>query len=129
MTIELWALMMVCALALFMSSVPLFRAMRQQWGFKAMLGNREGLSPLTGWGGRVVRAYGNTVDNIVFFGAVVLTAHLVGVSNDITVMGAIIFVACRFIYTFVYILGIPVVRTVAYLGGVIGTLIITSQLF
>lgn len=121
--------MAVCALALFMSSVPLFRAMRLQWGFKAMLGNREGLSPLTGWGGRVVRAYGNTVDNIVFFGAVVLAAHLVGVSNDITVAGAMTFLACRFIYAFVYILGIPVIRTVAYLGGVIGTLIIASQLF
>ncbi len=129
MTIELWTLMAVCALALFLSSVPLFRAMRLQWGFKAMLGNREGLSPLTGWGGRVVRAYGNTVDNIIFFAAVVLTAHHAGVSNDVTVAGALTFMACRIVYAFVYIRGIPVIRTVAYLGGVIGTLVIASQLF
>ncbi|MBO6798537.1 MAPEG family protein [Maricaulis sp.] len=128
MTIELWTLLMVCALALFLSSVPLFRAMRQQWGFKAMLGNREDLTPLTGWGGRVVRAYGNTVDNIVFFGAVVIAAHLADVSNEITAAGALTFLACRFIYAIVYMLGVPIVRTVAYLGGVIGTLIIASQL-
>ena len=64
----------------------------------------------------------------LFFGVVVIAANLAGVSNDIPTAGALTFLACRFIYAIVYMLGVPVVRTVAYLGGVIGTLIIASQL-
>lgn len=68
------------------------------------------------------------MDNTPFFGVVVIAANLAGVSNDIAAAGALTFLACRFIYAIVYMLGVPVVRTVAYLGGVIGTLIIASQL-
>ena len=129
MTTELWALIAGCGLAMFLSSVPLFRAMRLQWGFKAMLGNREDLPPLTGWGGRVVRSYNNLMNNLVLFGAVVLTAHAVEVSNGTTELGAQIFIVSRLIHAVTYIAGISVARTLAYIGGAIGTIMIAAQLF
>jgi uncharacterized MAPEG superfamily protein len=129
MTIDLWILLATCGLAIFISSVPLFRAMRQQWGFKAMLGARDGVPPLTGWGGRVVRAYANLMDNLVLFAVVVLTAHVVGASNEQTAFGSIFFFACRIAHAVFYIGGVPVLRTVAYLGGVVGIAWIAAQLF
>ncbi|MBV1933684.1 MAG: MAPEG family protein [Parvibaculaceae bacterium] len=129
MTIELWILIASCGLALFMSSVPMFRAMRTEWGLKAMIGNREGLSPLTGWGGRLVRAHHNLMDNLLLFGFVVLTAHVIGISNEVTVLGAQVFLVCRLVHALVYTIGLSVVRTVAYLGGAIGTIMIVSQFF
>jgi uncharacterized MAPEG superfamily protein len=129
MTVELWVLMASCGIAFFISSVPLFRAMRQQWGFKAMLGGRDEVRPLTGWGGRVVRAYSNLIDNLVLFGAVVLSVHVVGASNDASALGALIFLACRVAHAIFYIGGVPVLRTVVYLGGVGGTMMVAAQLF
>ncbi len=129
MTLELWLLLATIGLAVFISSVPLFRAMRQQWGFKAMLGPRDGLPPLTGWGGRVVRAYANLMDNLVLFGAVVLTIHVVGASNEMTALGAVIFFVSRLAHAVFYIGGVPVLRTVAYLGGVAGIGLMAAQLF
>lgn len=129
MTIELWVLIACCGLAMFLSSGPLFRAMRKQWGFKAMLGNREDLPPLTGWGGRLVRAYNNLMNNIVLYGAVVLTAHAAGISNETTVWGALIFLVSRIIHAGSYVAGIPIVRTVAYTTGAAGIIMIATQLF
>jgi len=129
MTIELWILITSCGLALFMSSVPMFRAMRSEWGLKAMIGNREGLPPLTGWGGRLVRAHHNLMDNLILFGFAVLAAHVVGISNEVTVFGAQVFLVSRLIHALVYTIGLSVVRTVAYLGGAVGTVMIASQLF
>ena len=129
MTIELWVLITCCGLALFLSSVPLFRAMRLQWGFKAMLGSREDLPPLTGWGGRVVRSYDNLMDNLVLYGAVVLTGHAIGVSNEWTVLGAYTFLIGRVLHAVTYIAGITLVRTIAYIIGMVGTIMIAIQLF
>lgn len=129
MTIELWVLIACSGLAMFMSSVPMFRAMRKQWGLKAMIGNREGLPPLEGWGGRLVRAHHNLMDNLVIYGAVVLTAHAADVSNPETVLGAQIFLVSRLVHASVYTVGLSVIRTVAYLGGAGGTILIAAQLF
>ncbi len=129
MTIELWVLVFCSGLALFLSSVVLFRAMRLQWGLSAMLGNREALPPLTGWGGRAVRAYSNLMDNLILYGAVALTAATIGVSNEWTILGAYAFLIGRTLHAVTYIAGVPVARTISYVVGLAGTIMIASQLF
>ena len=129
MTVDLWVLMATCALLLFLASVPLFAVMRRAYGLPAMLGNREGLQPLTGWGGRVVRAYDNLRDNLILFAAVVLTVHHVGADNDQTAVSAIVFFCSRLVHASSYIAGIPVIRTVAYLFGVGATIAMAAHLF
>src|SRR5258705_10918112 len=47
-------------------------------GFMALVGNREGLPELTGWGGRATRAHRNMLENLVLFAALVLVAATVG---------------------------------------------------
>src|SRR5260221_14627024 len=43
-------------------------------GLMALVGNREGMLVLTGWGGRATRAHRNMLENLVLFTALVLVA-------------------------------------------------------
>ena len=54
--------------------------------------------------------------------ALVLAAHVAGVSNEATVWGATVFFWARVAYAGIYIVGIPYLRTVAFIvafGGMI----------
>src|SRR5713101_5463470 len=57
-------------------------------GFMALVGNREGMPELTGWGGRATRAHRNMLENLVLFAALVLVAVTAGKTNDMTLLGA-----------------------------------------
>lgn len=129
MTTELSMLLYASALALFLSSVPLFRAMRLQWGIRDMLGNREDTPPLSGWGGRTVRAYDNLIDNLVLFGIAVAAVQLTATNNETSALAAQIFFTCRLIHAFCYITGIPVIRTLAYMAGAAATVVVALQAF
>lgn len=128
MTTDLWMLVASGALALFISSVPLFRAMRQTWGFEGLVGNREDLPPLTGWGARTARAYNNLLDNIILFGAAVILAHITGSANETTALMSQVFFAARVVHAVTYIAGIRYVRTVAYLVSAYAIFKIAMQL-
>ena len=128
MTTELWMLVASGGLAMFLSSVPLFRAMRQQWGFADMLGNRENLTPLTGWGGRTVRAYNNLIDNNLLFGTAVILAHITDATNEVTALAAQVYFGARVAHAAIYIAGVHALRTVAYLVGAAAIITIAFQL-
>ena len=100
-----------------------------QVGLPALAGNREGLPPCTGWAGRAQRAHHNMLENMVLFTALVLAVVVAGKSNSTTVLGAQIFFWARLVYAFVYLAGIPWLRTLVWLVSVIGLLLIFSQLF
>ncbi|MEQ9586777.1 MAG: MAPEG family protein [Parvibaculaceae bacterium] len=129
MTIELWMLIASVILAMVMTNLFLFGAMRRQWGLAVMLGNRENLSPLTGWGGRLSRAINNLMDNITLFGAIVLVAHVAGISNQITEIASMTFFASRVGHGLVYTLGFGGIRTVIYTVGWAANIVFIAQLF
>src|SRR5258706_6088541 len=57
-------------------------------GLMALVGNREGMPVLTGWGGRATRAHRNMLENLVLFTALVLVAVAAGKTNDMTLLRA-----------------------------------------
>src|SRR5713101_472195 len=97
-------------------------------GFMALVGNREGMPELTGWGGRATRAHGNMLENLVLFAALVLVAVAAGKANDMTLLGAQLFFWARVVYAAIYIAGIIWVRTLVWLVSVIGLILIFAQL-
>lgn len=99
-----------------------------QVGLPALAGNREGLSPCTGWAGRAARAHHNMLENLVLFAALVLAAVVAGRTNATTLLGAQIFVWARLAYAVVYVAGIPWLRTALWLVSVIGMALIFFQL-
>ena len=91
-----------------------------QVGLPALAGNREGLPDIVGWPGRARRAHLNMIENLVLFAALVLIAAVAGKANATTAMGAMIFFWARLAYALIYLIGIPWLRTLAWLIGVIG---------
>ena len=67
-------------------------------------------------------------ESLLPFAALVLVAHAAGVSNDMTVAGAKLFVYARMAYAVVYIAGIPWLRTLVWTAGFAGILMILAQL-
>ena len=100
-----------------------------QVGLPKLAGNRDGLTPCTGWAGRAQRAHHNMLENLALFTALVLVAVLANKTNATTLLGAQIFVWARVAYALVYLAGIPWLRTLVWLVSVIGLLLIFLQLF
>jgi uncharacterized MAPEG superfamily protein len=91
-----------------------------QVGLPALAGNREVLPPATGWAGRAARAHRNMIENLALFAALVLIAAVANKTSDMTLLGAQIFFWARLAYAFVYLAGIPWLRTGVWFVSVIG---------
>lgn len=99
-----------------------------QVGLPALAGNREGLQPATGWAGRAARAHRNMLENLALFAALVLIAAVAGRTDATTLLGAQIFFWARLVYAFVYLAGIPWLRTLVWLASVVGLALIFAAL-
>jgi uncharacterized MAPEG superfamily protein len=99
-----------------------------QVSLPTLAGNREGLPEILGWAGRARRAHLNMIENLVLFAALVLTAAVAGKANALTAIGAAIFFWARLAYVVIYLVGIPWLRTLAWLAGVVGMAIIARVL-
>ena len=98
-----------------------------QVGLPALVGNREGLAPFTGWAGRAQRAHHNMLENLVLFAALVLVAVVAQKTNSTTLAGAQVFFWARVAYAVVYLVGIPWLRTAVWTVSVIGLIMVFSQ--
>jgi uncharacterized MAPEG superfamily protein len=83
---------------------------------------------LPDWAQRAQRAHMNLVENLAPFAVLVLVAHVMGISNAATVLGAQIFFWARIVHIGVMLAGIPWLRTLAFAAGLIGNLIILGQI-
>ncbi|HEY8553224.1 MAG TPA: MAPEG family protein [Burkholderiales bacterium] len=127
MQTELTLLVWSVALMFVQMLVAAFGASRQL-GLAAVVGNREKLPEITGWAGRAQRAHRNMLENLVLFAPLVIVAVLAGRTNETTALGAQLFFWARLVYAFVYVIGIPWVRTAVWAVSVLGMILIFSQL-
>ncbi len=73
--------------------------------------------PLPPWGKRADRAHINAVEAFAPFAALVITIHLAGKATPATAMWTMAFFWMRLAHAVVYLLGIPYVRTLVFVGG------------
>jgi uncharacterized MAPEG superfamily protein len=99
-----------------------------QVGLMKLVGNREDMPKLTGWAGRAERAHLNMLQNLVLFAALVLVAVATGKTNEMTVLGAQLFLWGRVAYAIIYLAGLPWLRTLSWFVSVIGLVLIFLQL-
>jgi uncharacterized MAPEG superfamily protein len=92
----------------------------KQVSLPKLAGNREDMPEIVGWPGRARRAHLNMLENLVVFATLVLIAAVAGKANATTAMGAMIFFWARLAYAVIYLIGIPWLRTLAWLVAVIG---------
>lgn len=79
------------------------------------------------WAVRLLKAHGNAIENLAVFAALVLTANAVGVSNSVTSGACILYFWARVVHAIVYVLAVPWLRTLAFVGGFVAQLALAWQ--
>jgi uncharacterized MAPEG superfamily protein len=82
-----------------------------------VVGYPENPKPLAPWAERMKKAHYNSVENLVLFAALVLVAHAADISNATTVLVCKVYFWARLVHFVAYTIGIPWVRTLAFVIG------------
>ena len=86
-----------------------------QYGYRWTASNREEqMPPLKGLAGRVNRATTNFLESFPFFAAAVITAHLAGCHNTLTILGAHFYFWGRIFYTGASMAGFSLIRSLSW---------------
>jgi len=86
-------------------------------GLTTAVGYPTDPKPLAPWAVRLKAAHYNAVENLVVFAALVLIAHLAGISNQMTLLACQVYFWVRLVHALSYGLAIPWVRTFAFAAG------------
>jgi uncharacterized MAPEG superfamily protein len=84
--------------------------------------------PLSLWAQRLKSAHANAVENLVVFAPLALAVHILGTSNNVTVAAVTAYFWARVAHYIIYGLGIPGLRTVAFLIGWAAIIALAVQL-
>jgi uncharacterized MAPEG superfamily protein len=91
------------------------------------LGNRDNLGEPTALGGRAERTARNTLEASIFFVPLALVAHAAGLDTEV-LLGAQIAFWARVAYVPIYIAGIKVVRSLVWMVGAAGYILMVIEL-
>ena len=127
MTTDLSMLAYSAILAALLAIPPTIALMLEK-GLPFAAGNREEAYELPAWGKRAARAHLNMLENLPIFAALVLAAHVSGLTNDTTALGATLFFWGRVSHAVSYLAGVPWVRTGAFAVSVVGLVLIAGQI-
>lgn len=128
MTFELTILAWTLVLALVQIFLPAAGRTRQfgtQWNAGPRDHTPAERTPLTG---RLERAQANLFETLPLFAAAVLIAHVAGRENAMTAWGAGLYLASRVAFVILYALGVPYVRSLAWIVGLVGLLMILVRI-
>lgn len=73
--------------------------------------------PQAEWANRMMFAHDNAVENLIIFAPLVIILNLADVSTPATVMACMVYFWSRIAHLVVYTLGLPILRTVAFMIG------------
>ncbi|MGZ0190665.1 MAG: MAPEG family protein [Alphaproteobacteria bacterium] len=125
MTPELYYLVAACVLSLVMW-IPYILGRIGAWGLVEALGYPKRELPQPDWAVRMKSAHANLVENLAPFAGLVLVAHVAGLNNEMTALGAAIFFFARVAHAVLYTFGVPVARTLSFAAGLVGCFMIAS---
>src|SRR4051794_10571686 len=125
MTIELQVLAWGCILAL----VHIFAAAHvktRQYGLKWNMGARDETldPPARPIVGRLVRAQDNFFETFPLYAAAALIVAVAHLENRWTAIGALLWIGARLLYLPLYALGVPVLRSLAFIVSLAGILMV-----
>ncbi|MCW8931307.1 MAG: MAPEG family protein [Gammaproteobacteria bacterium] len=69
------------------------------------------------WAKRLMSAHVNSVENLVVFAPLVIIAHILGISNELTEQAVVIYFFSRLFHAVLFTLRVPVLRILSFLGG------------
>ena len=86
-------------------------------------------APQSAWAQRMMAAHANSVENLVVFAPLVLTAQALNIHTATTAFACAFFFWCRLAHAAVYTAGLPVLRTLAFTGGFIAQAMLVLAIF
>jgi uncharacterized MAPEG superfamily protein len=124
MTPELTILGWTLVLAIVQVFLPAgFR--NQETGVAYNAGPRDEPGPPVGKvTGRLQRAQKNLYETLPLFAAAILVAHVAGREGALTLAGAWLYLLCRIVYVPLYAFGVPMVRSLAWMGSLLGLVLV-----
>ena len=93
-----------------------------------LLGYPDDPKPLPAWARRAERAHLNLLENLAPFAALVIIAEFAAADAAATGFWAGVFLLARLVHWFVFVLKIPVLRTLAFLAGFAAQVMIFLQI-
>ena len=125
---ELTMLALATVLGLFQLMIAA-RAGNSQRGIRWNVGARDEAPPPVGAvAGRLERAYRNYMETFPFFATAVILCALAGRHNWATVLGAEAWLGARIVYLPLYGFGVPVLRTLVWLIGMLALILLLVAL-
>lgn len=97
-------------------------------GLKDAMGYPNDPKPMAPWAERAKKAHYNAVENLVVFGALVLTAAATNKFGNATAASAMVYFWARVVHYLVYAAGIPYLRTLSFTVGWLACICIFWQI-
>jgi uncharacterized MAPEG superfamily protein len=95
----------------------------------AMANPSRGDKPLSDWANRLLFAHDNAVENLVIFAPLVLILSAIDYSTKWTVLASAVYFWARLAHLIVYMLGLPVFRTLTFLVGFLAQAVLALAIF
>lgn len=128
MSIELTMLALSVALLFVLVMIQATVGALAQGAIK-MANHRDDVGAPTAWQARTKRVVDNHREGLIMFAPLALIAAQQGISTGLTVLGAQLFFYSRAAHAVVYLTGVPMIRPVIWLVGIIGTVMVFLALF
>lgn len=123
MTVEMTMLAYSVALLLVLVLVQATVGVQSK-GLVPLANNRDNVSPATGFHARMLRVVDNHREGLTLFAPVILIAAVANLNNSYTALGAQLFFWARLVHAILYVIGVPMVRPLAWVVGIVGTVMV-----
>jgi uncharacterized MAPEG superfamily protein len=119
MTTDLICLLILALWSIPLNHIPAFGRVSEA-GLEWAAGNRDQMVKGPSWVGRADRAQRNHHDNLAMIAVVILIAHFTNQADSVTANAAIAILIFRLLHGVAYFAGIGIVRSLSYLGSIVG---------
>jgi len=85
--------------------------------------------PKAAWAERMMHAHSNAVENLVIFAPLVLALSVLDISTASTANACALYFFARAAHYVIYTLGVPFLRTVAFISGFVAQMTLAVALF
>ena len=85
--------------------------------------------PQSEWAQRLYFAHSNAVENLIIFAPLVLILDNMGYSTEATAIACAVYFWARLAHAIVYVIGVPVLRTLAFTVGFLAQAVLVLGVF
>lgn len=91
--------------------------LREMGLWRALANPEPDVRPQANWAYRLASAHRNAIENLVVFAPLALSVHVLGIGTSLTAAAAALFFWSRLAHALIYTLGVPLLRTLAFVAG------------